>query len=449
MFEAGFPTNETSRKLFDEFDYQRAVLAYQMVDNLVSFYSMDVGFQGAGVDEGDLIVMERFADPKLIALTANHTTIYGMSFMNLQRDGPMIVEVPPSPFLGGLFDLWMVPIAGIGAEGGRFLVAGLDYNGPVPDGVQLIRSRTAIATFFARGLVINGDVPGAAETVLNCRIYPLSKQANPPKTKIVKATGVAMDTIPPLNPDDYWPRAVKALSFVSANKDIDPDASLVLSLLQPLGITQGKPFQPDARQRRILKEAAEMAALQSQVISFSPRFPNVRYYPGTQWEWVLELDPSLRDGFWRDLEARINYYFQATMALPAMGTKAIGTGSQYLRSAKDSRGAWLDGKNEYHLRIPANVPSVVNWSITAYDYETRSMIQTSSNRAAIGSDDKITKNSDGSVDLYFGPQAPAGKESNWIQTVPGRGWWVWFRIYGPTEPFFDKSWQLPDFEGIP
>jgi len=131
-----------------------------------------------------------------------------------------------------------------------------------------------------------------------------------------------------------------------------------------------------------------------------------------------------------------------------MKSKAIGKGSQYLRSAKDSQGAWLDGKNNYHLRIPANVPSVVNWSITVYDYETRSMIQTSFNRAAIGSDDKITKNVDGSVDLYFGPLAPAGKESNWIQTLPGRGWWVWFRIYGPTEPFFDRSWQLPDFEKI-
>lgn len=447
-YEAGFPTAETARQLYDEIEYQRAVLAYQLVDNLVSFYSMDVGFQAVGTDEGDLIVWERFADPKCIALTPNHTTIYGMSFLNIQRDGPMIVEVPPSPFLGGLFDLWMVPIAGISAEGGRFLVAGLDYDGPVPDDAQLIRSRTGIAAFFARGLVIKGDVQAAAQTVMNCRVYPLSKQANPPKTKIVKATGVAIDAISPLDPDDYWSRAAKALTYVSLDKTVDPDASLVLSLLKPLGITQDKPFEPNARQRRILNEAAKMAWLHSQAISFAPRFEGIQYYTGKQWESVLELDPSLRDGFWRDLDARINYYFQATMALPAMKTKAIGKGSQYLRSAKDSKGAWLDGKDDYRLRIPANAPFAVNWSVTVYDFETRSMIQTASNRAAIGSDDKITRNADGSVDLYFGPEAPAGKESNWIQTVPGRGWWVWFRIYGPTEPFFDKSWQLPDFEKI-
>jgi len=89
---------------------------------------------------------------------------------------------------------------------------------------------------------------------------------------------------------------------------------------------------------------------------------------------------------------------------------------------------------------------VVNWSITVYDYETRSMIQTDTNRAEIGSDDDIVANPDGSVDLYLGPAAPKGKEKNWIKTIPGRGWWVWFRIYGPTEPFFDKTWVFPDFE---
>ncbi len=158
------------------------------------------------------------------------------------------------------------------------------------------------------------------------------------------------------------------------------------------------------------------------------------------------LDPTLRDGFWRDLDARINYYFQGTMALPAMKDKAIGKGSQYLRSSRDSEGNWLDGKHTYHLRVPPNPPIKLNWSVTLYDYETRSQIQTDTNVAALGSDDKLQMNADGSVDLYFGPKAPKGKESNWVKTVPGRGWWVWFRFYSPTEPFFDKSWTLPDFE---
>ena len=134
------------------------------------------------------------------------------------------------------------------------------------------------------------------------------------------------------------------------------------------------------------------------------------------------------------------------MAQPAMKTKAVGRGSQYVRSARDAAGAWLDGGKQYRLRVPAKAPVELFWSITLYDFETRSQVQTNANNAALSSYDDLRKNSDGSVDLYFGPTAPKGYESNWVKTIAGRGWWVWFRFYSPTEAFFDKSWQLPDFE---
>ncbi len=247
-----------------------------------------------------------------------------------------------------------------------------------------------------------------------------------------------------MNPRKYWERVAVVLQYL--NPEVDQDASLLISLLQPLGIEPGKPFEPDARQERILADAAHFGWLMAQAISYAPRFEGITYYPGTQWEWVLELDPSLREAFWRDLEARTNYYFQATMAQPAMKTKAVGRGSQYVRSARDSRGRWLDGGKRYRLRVPANAPLELFWSITLYDFETRSQVQTDTNNAALSSYDDLRTNGDGSVDLYFGPTAPEGHESNWVKTLPGRGWWVWFRFYSPTEAFFDKSWQLPDFE---
>ncbi|MBW1768672.1 MAG: DUF1254 domain-containing protein, partial [Deltaproteobacteria bacterium] len=186
----------------------------------------------------------------------------------------------------------------------------------------------------------------------------------------------------------------------------------------------------------------------AQAISYAPRFDDITYYPNTQWEWVLELDPSLRGSFWRDLEARTNYYFQATMAQPAMKTKAIGRGSQYVRSARDNKGDWLDGSNLYKLNVPKDAPVELFWSITLYDFETRSQVQNVTNKAALSSYDDLKYNDDGSVDLHFGPKAPKGYESNWVQTLPGRGWWVWFRFYSPKEAFFDKSWQLKDFERV-
>ncbi len=102
----------------------------------------------------------------------------------------------------------------------------------------------------------------------------------------------------------------------------------------------------------------------------------------------------------------------------------------------------------YRLTVPVDPPAELFWSITLHDFETRSQIQTESNNAALSSYDDLRYNDDGSVDLYFGPGAPEGFENNWVETVPGRGWWVWFRFYSPSEAFFDKSWTLPDFEKV-
>ncbi len=449
-YQAGYPTRATVERIYDEMDYQRAVLAHQISDNLVSYYSMHVGPQDVieGAEMGDLVVWEDFLDPKGIVLTGNDTTVYGMVYLDLDKNGPMVVEVPPSPFLGSVLDLWQVPLAGIDSEGGKFVVAAEDYEGEIdlPEGTTLLRSRTSIAVLFARGLVVKGDVEGAAKTVMNCKVYPLSKIDSPPEIRIHPVTGVAMDTISPMDPMVYWGRVAEVLNFI--NPDIDQDASLLVSLLKPLGIEPGKPFDPDARQKKILADAAHFGWLMAQAISYAPRLDDIVYYPGTQWEWVLELDPSLREAFWRDLEARTNYYFQASMAQPAMKVKAIGRGSQYVRSARDAEGEWLDGSNLYRLNVPADPPAELFWSITLHDFETRSQIQTDTNNAALSSYDNLKYREDGSVDLYFGPTAPEGFESNWVKTIPGRGWWVWFRFYSPTEAFFDKSWQLTDFEKI-
>jgi hypothetical protein len=444
-YEAGFPTAETVRKLYDEIDFQRAVLAHEYADNLVSYYSFNAGMKSIGGDAGTQVIWENFLDPAPLILTGNDTTIYGMNFLDLLRDGPMVVEVPASPFLGGLFDLWMTPIAGIGGEGGKFVVAPLDFDGDVPDGYSLVRSKTALAALFSRGLVIDRDVPTAVKTVENVRVYPLSDIASPPETKIIHVTGKYMDTLSPRG-FEFWERfATEIVPTLLPEEDVD--ASFLLSLVAPLGIVPGQPFAPDDRQRQILTEAAEFGWLAAQAVSMAGRLEGMQYYEGKQWELWLVLDPSLTDRYWRDLEARTNYYFGATMALPAMKEKRIGQGSQYLRAAKVADGNWLDGSNTYVLRVPPNVPALVNWSVTLHDYETRSQIQTDQNRAAIGSDDEaVVVNDDGSVDLYFGPEAPEGRETNWVETAPGRGWWALFRWYSPTEAFFDKSWQLPDFE---
>ena len=148
------------------------------------------------------------------------------------------------------------------------------------------------------------------------------------------------------------------------------------------------------------------------------------------------------------LDERLNYLYLGTFPAQAMNLPFPSEGQRYLESFKDKDGNWLDGSKNYKLHVPANPPAEQFWSVTVYDVVTRSMTMNKENRAAVSSYDKITKNVDGSADLYFGPKAPAGLETNWVDTSASKGWWVWFRFYGPKEPFFDKSWQLPDFEKV-
>ncbi len=446
-YEAGFPTAETIQKLYDELDFQRAVLAYQYAEPLVAMNGLNVGLQQVGGRVGDWYVLQHFLDPHGVALTGNSTTIYAMAFLDLAKNGPMVVEVTPGSY-GAFFDLWQQTIAGVGplgadkGKGGKFLVLPLEYKGSVPPGYFPVRSRTKLAAYFARGIVRNGDVAGAAKGLETTRIYSLANARNRPATNVVLTSGKNWNSVQPPG-IGYWEQVA---GIVSAYLGTGEDAAFLLSVLKPLGIEPGKPFQPDARLKKLLTEAAEVAWAMDQAISMAPRFKEVVYYPGTHWQFVLMLDPGLRKNYWLNLEERINYYFQATMASPAMKEKHVGAGSQYLRSAQDSSGNWLNGSNHYRLRVPAHMPVTEFWSVTVYDYETRSMVKTDTDVAAKSSYDKLQTNADGSVDLYFGPSAPAGKDGNWIKTAPGRGWFVWFRFYGPTEAFFDKTWKLPDFE---
>ena len=131
-----------------------------------------------------------------------------------------------------------------------------------------------------------------------------------------------------------------------------------------------------------------------------------------------------------------------------MVTTTPGVGSVYLGSYKDHDGNWLDGANTYRLHVPPNAPVKQFWSLTLYDVDTRALIQNEQQIADRSSRQDLVRNADGSVDLYVGPKAPAGFEKNWIPSVPGKAWFPYFRLYGPTEAHFDRRWKLPDIERV-
>ncbi len=175
-----------------------------------------------------------------------------------------------------------------------------------------------------------------------------------------------------------------------------------------------------------------------------------RAWDDRKWEWagLVADNGNFRTRSGLDLEARDRWFAQAIVASPAMFRRSAGAGSLYWLAARDHSGAYLDGGKSYKLTVPLPVPAGLFWSVTAYDAATRSEVQTDQDKAALRSLFELKDLTGDSVDLYFGPTAPAGKESRWIKTAPGKGWFVYFRIYGPKGPAFDGSWKPADFEEV-
>ena len=448
-FQNGYPTETTTKRLFDEMDFQRAVQAYLWAVPAVSFESFRQGMKrDLGVDYNDFAIWDNFVDPKGLLYTANNSTIYALSNVDLGRDGPIVIEIPPGATVGMIDDFWQRSATGVGntgpdkGQGGKFLLLPPDYKGDIPaQGYHVVRATMSNNNFLIRGLIVNNDVKGAVDRLRQLRLYPWSERNSPKPNKFISASGKVVDT---LFPGDFafWERLH---SFISNNPVHERDR-FFMAMLKPLGIEKGKPFSPDARQRAILTEAAKVGYAMGKAMLYEggTRIAGANMWPGTHWEWAINFDPTQEAENYSQLDERLNWFYGATYMTPAMALKKAGPGSQYVQTFKDKDGAWLDGANSYRLRVPVNAPAQDFWSLTVYDNETRSMLQNAKNDASVSSYGDLKKNADGSIDIVFAPSAPAGMEKNWIQTVPGKGFFVWFRAYHPTEPFFDKSWQLPD-----
>jgi hypothetical protein len=225
----------------------------------------------------------------------------------------------------------------------------------------------------------------------------------------------------------------------------DPE---VLGLLAAIGIEKGTPFAPDARMQKILSDAAAWGTAAQRTILFRNRAENVVIWPGSKsWEIGFaggshEFD---KDGA-RLINERTRFHFYATGITPAMVRPPVGAGSQYVIGLRDDKGNALDGRKTYRVHIPPNIPARRFWDITVYDNQTRSLIQTDNPYPGVSSSDPgIQRNADGSYEVFFGPEKPDG-EVNWIQTVPGKGFNLLWRIYGPEQEWYDKKWRPGEIE---
>jgi hypothetical protein len=489
-FKDGAPSVETAEKVRDALDFTRALNVFNNSFRGASAYALGKGFQSIGAEDNSIVIFSELMDAKSLFLTANADTVYYLGIINLSK-GPMVLEQPPMG-LGAINDMWFSWIIDIGfpgpdrGEGGKYLLVPPGYDGPLPEGGFFIaHSKTYRVLYGARAFLVNNDPKPTVENVKkHLKIYPYTPggigtsiatalegkvrlERNPPipETKFVEASGKAFNTIPP---SDYG-----FFEMINENVQQEPATSYDVELagqLAAIGIVKGKPFKPDARMKKILTDAAAVGNAAGRMLNwrYTVAHPEWSYYPNSMWSNMLwegganfETPPPefTKEGMFkpypptgaRTLDSRTAFYYAYTLDSPGMIMRIPDVGSQYLMGFVDSDGNPYDGGKTYKVTLPKGIPARAFWSFTMYDNQTRSMLDTPQRYPRAGSQSypspAAEPNAEGSTTIYFGPKQPEGvKRGNWIQTMPGKGWFAILRLYSPLEPFFTKQWRPSEIE---
>jgi len=490
QFNDGYPTGEAAAKIRDELDYLHGVEAFMNSIHGVSTYALRKGLMDIGVKENEFIIYSRLMDSRSLFLTANADTVYYIGVLDLSN-GPLIFETPPQA-LGVIDDMWFRWVTDFGlpgadrGEGGKYLLVPPGYDGPLPEGGFMVRkSRTFRVLALGRSFLVDNDpaptvalikksikvypyTPGGAGTSIGSYLTgkapslgPLPKPASP---RFVEGSGLAMNTIPPNDFGHY--ELLDALVQMEPAEALDPE---IAGQFAAIGIVKGKKFAPDARMREILEKAVAFGNAASRTLGMGAHpADHFRYYDKSSAWWnmlfvggyeFLNPPPMItKEGVKpfpnrgaRILHSRTSMFYTATGITPAMCMRLTGVGSQYLIANVDKNGKPFVGSKTYKGVLPKGIPAARFWSFTAYDNQTRSMLQTPQRYPRAGSQSypspAAVPNADGSTTIYFSPKRPEGiAEGNWIQTDPKKGWFTILRLYSPLQPFFDKSWRPGEIE---
>lgn len=454
-FTSGYPTHDTAQKLYDELDFQRAVQAYLWAMPFVSYAAATDATLAKGANNHTVVIQPRSAEQQQLILTGNQDTVYLSGVLDL-RKGPVVVELPAG-LLGTMNNLWQEPLVDLGGpfspeqnRGGRFLVLPPDYQQPLPKmHYHVVQADTNFVLFYVRAVgQSRRDWPQLADRMRTWKQYPLKKASNPPTTRFIDITDQPHDTLVPTGPEYF-----KLLSrYINLNPPREQDMAM-LGMLATLGIAKGKKFVPDARMQKIFADAAEVGLAMAKTVGWHSRTDAKQLYlaPGKrQWKWLFVVDnPWFRKPEYLVIDERTRYSYEAIGTANAMVLQVPGQGSAYIGAYQDADGKWLSGEHHYTIRLPKNVPASMFWSLTVYDNETRSQIQNELGRPLVGDVHGALANSDGGFDLHFSPTLPEGvNQENWVQTQPGKGWFVYLRLYGPGKDFFKRKWLPGDPEKI-
>ena len=456
-FLDGAPLPATAAKVYDYLDTMRGVDAFLKGIPLASLHSLLEGTQSIGAEEvHQVAIFEDLMDSQSLFLTANTSTMYVMHHLDLERDGATVVELPAG-LLGAINNAWFRYLADFGpfgqdkGNGGKYVILPPGYEGEIPEGHFMVQSDSYRHWIFLRASTANG-VDRAVKLVKdNLRIYPLAKADNPPAMEFINRSGKSYNTV---HANDF--KFYEELNNVIQKEPLELLDAETRGLFASIGIEKGKPFAPDARMKKILTDAVAIGNATARSIVWYPRtdgtMKGIEVYPGEDSAWQMGwVDKNVffngKDGHTMNSDARVMFHYPYTGVTPAMAVTIPGAGSDYAIAFVDSNKQPFDGSQNYKLNIPANPPVNNFWSVTLYDSQTRSQLRTGQRFPALDSlSGEFKKNADGSVDLYFGAKPPNGMENNWLETVPGKSFFVALRMYGPLEPWINKTWRPGEVE---
>jgi len=434
---------DSAQRLRDLRTLNRGAEVYLAQMMRVSATAWREGMRAFGaVTPQQVVIWENLMDARTLLLTGNAETVYAVTHLNLQSDGPTVVEAPPN-MLGFLMDGLQRYLADIGplgkdqGKGGKYLILPPGFRGDVPDGYFVVQSPTYSVNLSLRGFQVNAQTDQAVGLMKQIKVYPLATAAAPPAMAFINGSERDIDTV---FSDNF--RYFELLAMLVNEEPAELFDPSERAMMQSIGIEKGRPFQPDARMKELLSEAARMGGAIARENAYAS--DTGRYYPGRQWQGIPDgLTYTFVQGGIPQVDTRNWVYYMALGNSPAIMAKNIGRGSQYLWTYRDAKGSYLDGGKTYRLHIPAGIPAKGFWSFVVYDSLSRSQLQNGQPFPGVSSYTKPLVNGDGSIDIDFGAKPPKEKR-NWIKTVPGKGWFPFFRAYGPTEAYFDKTWQLED-----
>ena len=454
--EAASANKTDSTKLEERIMHSRAFESVIWSVPLMNYTAMRNGYKkGAGVDYNNVVYHSKVQTWELEIPTGNNTTPYVIAYWTVKY-GPVVIEIPRSTkdvsLFGALMDSWQRPIAEVGlagADGGRgakILILPPNYQGVLPVGYLVAHQKTYEGYFLLRPVIADNsesNLKKAEQFVKQIKIYPLAKAENPPETKHVDGYRKRIHAIMDFDAS-YFDR----LHEILQQEYVEEKDKAILGLAESIGIRKGAPFKPDDTARKVFDSAAKEAHQYLIKLFFDELGP--MFYEDRQW-FTLNLPGTVETEFgytyptFVDLDTRAALYYGIFSSV-----ERLGAGTFYFVGAKDAGGAWLDGGEDYKLTVPADAPAKQFWSAIVHDVETGAWFtDLPINKEGIASFTKgMKKNQDGSVDIYFGPKAPKGKETNWLPTVPGKKFFLIFRFYRPEPSLFNKSWKLNDIEKL-